>query len=151
MAGEVLQPVNKFILDTGIILRYLWGIKRAADLLEFLKSLGEIHTSTITYMEILVGLKPKEEKSLKLFFERVTPIHVDQDISEKAATLIRKYKSIFGRDNPRRFPDAIIAATAWQHKGTFVTLNKNQFSKTTINEFVVKVIDQDAKDWISLL
>jgi len=151
VAGEDLQTGNKFILDTGIILRYLWGVKQAADLFEFLNSIGEIHTSVIVYLEILVGRKPNEEESIKLFFKRVTPILVNQDISEKAAILIRKYRSIFGRNNPRRFPDAIIAATAWQQKGAFITLNKNQFAKTKINEFVVKVIDQDTKDWISIL
>ncbi len=151
MAGEDLQPSSNFILDTGIILRYLWEIRQAADLLEFLQQIGEISVSVITYMEIRIGCKPNEEESTRLFFDRVQPLIVSQEVAEKSAFLIRKYQAVFGKKNPRRFPDAIIAATAWQRQAVLITLDKEHFGKTPIDEFAVQVIDQDAEDWVSLL
>ena len=151
MAGEVLQPSSDFLLDTGIIIWHLRNDKRAHDLLDFLQEIGELSVSAITYMEILKGCQPHEEESTRLFFDRVPPLIVSQGIAEKAASLIRKYHTVFGKDNPRQFPDALIAATAWQRQGIFVTLNKKHFAKTPIDEFTVQVIDQDAEDWVRLL
>ena len=151
MAGEGLQPSSDFILDTGIIIRYLREIRQAAELLDLLEHIGEIRVSAITYMEILIKCQPHEEESTRLFFDRVPPLIVSQEVAEKAAFLIRKYQAVFGRDNTRQFPDALISATAWQQHGVLVTLNKKHFAKTPIDEFTVQVIDQDADDWVGLL
>lgn len=150
MAGEVLQPSNDFLLDTGIIIGHLRNDKRANELLDYLEQIGELSVSAITYMEILVRCQPHEEESTRLFFDRVPPLIVSQEVAEKAASLIRKYQTVFG-NNPRQFPDALIAATAWQKHGVLVTLNKKHFAKTPIEEFTVQVIDQDVQDWVSLL
>ena len=151
MAGEGLQPSSDFIIDTGIIIRYLREIRQAADLLDFLEQTGEIRVSAITYMEVLIRCQPHEEESTRLFSDRVPPLIVSQEVAGKAASLIRKYQTVFGKDNPRQFPDALIAATAWQRQGIFVTLNKKHFAKTPIDEFTVQVIEQDAEDWVRLL
>ena len=151
MAGEVLQSSSDFLLDTGIIIWHLRNDKRAHDLLEFLQEIGELSVSAITYMEILIKCQPHEKDSTRLFFDRVPPLIVSQEVAEKAALLIRKYQAVFGKDNPRQFPDALIAATAWQRHGVLVTLNKKHFTKTPIDEFTVQVIEQDAEDWVRLL
>ena len=151
MAGEGLQPSSDFILDTCIIIRYLRETRQAAELLDLLEQTGEIRVSAITYMEILIGCQPHEEESVRLFFDRIQPLIVSQEVAEKAAFLIRKYKAVFGKDNTRQFPDALIAATAWQWHGVLVTLNKKHFANIPINEFTVQVIDQDADDWVALL
>ena len=114
MAGEVSQPSSDFLLDTGIIIWHLRNDKRAHDLLDFLQEIGGVSVSVITYMEIMIGCKPHEEESTRFFFDRVPPHIVSQEVAEKAASLIRKYQTVFGKDNPRQFPDALIAATAWQ-------------------------------------
>jgi len=114
VAGAGLQPSSNFLLDTGIIIGHLRDDKRANDLLDYLEQTGELSVSAITYMEILVRCQPHEEESTRLFFDRVPPLIVSQEVAEKAASLIRKYQTIFGKDNPRQFPDALIAATAWQ-------------------------------------
>ena len=151
MAGEGLQPSSDFLLDTGIIIRHLRNDKRANDLLDYLEQIGDINVSAITYVEILILCRPHEEDSTRLFFDRVPPITVNQEVARKAAALIRKYHAVFGKDNPRGFPDALIAATAWQQQGVLVTLNKKHFAKTHIDEFTVQVIEQDAEDWVRLL
>ena len=151
MAGEGLQPSSDFLLDTGIIIRHLRNDKRANDLLDYLEQIGDINVSAITYVEILILCRPHEEESTRLFFERVPPLIISQEVAEKAALLIRKYQAVFGKNNPRQYPDALIAATAWQRQGVLVTLNKKHFAKTHIDEFTVQVIEQDAEDWVRLL
>ncbi|OGO30512.1 MAG: hypothetical protein A2Z29_11010 [Chloroflexi bacterium RBG_16_56_11] len=151
MAGEGLHLSYEFIIDTGIILRYLREIRKAADLLDFLEHIGKITVSTITYMEILVGCQPHEEESTRLLFDRLPQHYINQEIAEKASSLIKKYQDIFGKDNPRQYPDAIIAATTWQQKAVLVSLNKKHFDSTLIDEFTIKTIDQQSEDWIKQL
>ena len=151
MAGEGLQPSSDFLLDTGIVVRHLRNDKRAHDLLNFLEQIGELSVSAITYMEILIKCQPHEKDSTRLFFDRVPPLIVSQEVAEKAASLIRKYQTVFGKDNPRQFPDALIAATAWQQQATLVTLNTRQFAKFPIAELKIQAIEQDLEDWISQL
>ncbi|MFC2001397.1 PIN domain-containing protein [Chloroflexota bacterium] len=151
MAGEVLQPKSDFLLDTGIIIRYLRGKRQAADLLDFLDQLGEVHVSVITYLEILINVQPREEESTRLFFERVSPLVVNQEVAQKAASLIKKHPAAFGKEVGRGTPDALIAATAWQGQAVFVTLNTRHFAKVPIAEITIQAIEQDAEDWTSLL
>lgn len=151
MAGKNLQPSNDFLLDTGIIMRYLRGTRQAADLLDFLEETGKISVSVITYLEILILCQPHEEDITRLFFERVPPLVVSQEVAYKAASLIKKYPSVFGKKIERRTPDALIAATAWQQQATLVTLNTRQFAIVPIAELTVQAIEQDAEDWVRLL
>ena len=139
------------LLDTGIIIRYLRQTRRAADLLDYLESLGEISVSTITYMEIMLNCKPEEELVTKLLFDRVPPLAVTREIAEKSASLIRKYPIVFGKNNPRGFPDALIAATAWEQGSTLITLNSRHFTLAPISELIIRAIDQNARDWVDVL
>lgn len=151
MVGEGLRPSCSFLLDTGIIIRYLRRNRRAADLLDYLDTIGEISVSAITYMEILIQSRPHEEEATMLFFDRVPPVIISREVAHKAASLIKKYPTVFGRDNPRGFPDALIAASAWQQGSTLVTLNAQHFAKVPMAELAIKVIDQNAPDWATIL
>ena len=142
---------SDFLIDTGIILRHLRNDKRAHNLLDYLEKVGNINVSVITYMEILTGCRPEEEKATTLLFERVSTVDISQEIARKAALLIKKYPAAFGRDNPRGFPDALIAATTWQYGGTLVTLNTQHFGRTLISELAIKSIDQNERDWVVAL
>lgn len=151
MVGEDLRPSIDFLLDTGIIIRHLRNDKRANDLLDHLEEIGEISVSAITYMEILVKCRPHEEQATLLFFDRVPPLIVSREIAQKAALLIRKYPTAFGKDNPRQYPDALIGATAWQRGSTLVTLNTRHFAKVPIAELAIQAVDQNARDWVTML
>ena len=151
MVGKGSQPSSDFLLDTGIIMRYLRKNSRAADLLDYLEDIGAISVSTITYMEILILCRPHEEQATLLFFDRVPPLIVSREIAQKAALLIRKYPAAFGKDNPRQYPDALIGATAWQRGSTLVTLNTQHFARVPIAELAIQAIDQNARDWVTML
>ena len=151
MVGGALQLSNDFLLDTGIIIRYLRNTKQAADLLDFLEDVGEISVSAVTYLEILIGCRPHEEESVGIFFERVPPLAITQEIAGKGASLIKKYPSAFGKGVGRGTPDALIAATAWQRRAILVTLNTRQYTRVPITEFEIQAIEQQAQDWVSQL
>jgi len=151
VVGKGSQPSSDFLLDTGIIMRYLRKNSRAADLLDYLEDIGAISVSTITYMEILILCRPHEEQATLLFFDRVPPLIVSREIAQKAALLIRKYPAAFGKDNPRQYPDALIGATAWQRGSTLVTLNTQHFARVPIAELAIQAIDQNARDWVTML
>lgn len=151
MVGEGLQQKSDFLLDTGIIIRYLRRNRRAAELLDYLEERGEISVSVITYMEILIKCRPDEEQGTLLFFDRVPPVTITREVAQKAASLIKKYPETFGKDNPRGFPDALIAATAWQRGSALVTLNTRHFAKVPIAELAIQAIDQNACNWASTL
>ncbi len=152
MVGEGLQLSNDFLLDTGIIMRHLRNDKRANNLLDYLEQIGDINVSAITYVEILILCRPDEEQATMLFFDRVPPVTIGREVAHKAALLIRKYPTAFGTaKNPHGFPDALIAATAWQQGSTLVTLNTQHFARVPIAELTIQAIDQNARDWVSML
>ncbi len=151
MVGEDLRPSSDFLFDTGIIIRHLRNDKRAHDLLDYLEKIGAISVSAVTYMEILVKCRPEEEGATLLFFDRVPLLMVGREVAQKAASLIRSYPEAFGKDNPRQYPDALIAATAWQQGSALVTLNTRHFAGVPIAELTIQAIDQNARDWVSLL
>ena len=152
MVGEDLRPSSEFLLDTGIIMRYLRKNRRAADLLDYLEEIGAISVSAITYMEILILCRPHEEEATMLFFDRVPPVTIGREVAHKAALLIRRYPTAFGKaENPHGFPDALIGATAWQQGSTLVTLDTQHFARVPIAELAIQAIDQNARDWVSML
>ena len=133
-------------------MRYLRKHRRAADLLDHLEKIGAIIVSAITYMEILILCRPHEEEATVLFFDRVPPVTIGREVAHKAALLIRKYPTAFGKaENPHGFPDALIGATAWQQGSTLVTLNTRHFARIPIAELAVLAIDQNARNWVALL
>jgi len=148
VVGEGLRQKSDFLLDTGIIIRYLRRKKQAADLLDYLEKIGDMSVSAITYMEILINCRPDEEQATLLFFDRVPPVAISSEVAQKAATLIKKYPEVFGKNNPRGFPDALIAATAWQRGSALVTLNTRHYIRVPMSEFRIQPIDQNAPNWV---
>ena len=103
-------------------------------------------------MEILRLCRPHEEEATLLFFDRVPPVTIGREVAHKAALLIRKYPTVFGKvENPHGFPDALLAATAWQRGSTLVTLNTRHFARVPITELAIQAIDQNARNWVSML
>ncbi|MBL7119881.1 MAG: PIN domain-containing protein [Dehalococcoidia bacterium] len=152
MVGEALQPSRDFLLDTGIIMRHLRDDGRAHALLDYLEGTGEIGVSVVTVMEILVGCRTQQEEDTSLsLFDRIPPVIVSREVAEKAAALVRRYPTAFGKDEPRGFPDALIGATAWQRGSILVTLNTRHFARVPIAELAIQAIDQKAADWVTTL
>lgn len=107
----------KAVFDTNILIDYCNGINKAKKEIE-LYSTRVI--SVITWMELLVGAKNKEEEVIiRTFLNEFEITDIIIPIRGLAIS-IRKEMSI-------KLPDAIILATARHHEAPLITRNTKDF------------------------
>lgn len=120
----------RYLLDTGILMRYLRGRK---DVVRFTRGLGrkrEAVVSAVTHMELFIGAHREEEYSTRKLLSRFQTIPVDAEIGQRAGQLIRQQKT---QGRALSIPDALIAATALQHNLTLVTFNPGDFDRLGVS------------------
>jgi predicted nucleic acid-binding protein len=111
------------IIDTDIVIWYLRGNKKAQEIL--LNNLP-FSISCVTYMELVQGMRNKEElrKVVKQLQNWKVPIiHIDQDISSRAMFLVEEYSL----SHSMALADAFIAATVIQHQEMLITANEKYY------------------------
>ncbi len=143
--------MNRAVLDTGILIRYLRGQSQAKHFFNELDDKGIILSiSIISALELMIGCmkNPDEMEKTELFIKEFQCIDIDFEVSKKAAFLIHKYPSIFGINISRSTADALIVASAWEMRSSLYTLNTRQFSSNNIKEVSFQVIDQTDQRWI---
>ena len=111
------------LLDTDVLIWYLKGNQKAYDLIH---SLDEFCISSITYMELVQGMRNKDElralqKTLKQW--NVKTIYVNEEISAKALFYVEEY--FLGHS--MQLADAMIAATTSMYGMTLVTANDKHY------------------------
>jgi len=95
--------MNKFLVDTNIIIYHLAGEDQACKFIA--ENTDKICISFITYIEVLsYEFTPDEEKEVRKLLNVFTLIESSKDIIEQTVAL-RKLKKI-------KLPDCLIAATA---------------------------------------
>ena len=100
-----------FLVDTDVFVDHLRGAK------ELEPKAHRIHYSVVTRAELFAGNAATEIVSLLLAPFR--EIDVDREIAERAGRL--------RRESEIRLPDALIAATAVEHKLSLFTRNRSDF------------------------
>jgi predicted nucleic acid-binding protein len=111
------------IIDTDVLIWLLRGNKKARDTV--LKA-APFSISVITLMELIQGSRNKEEQLNivgQLNALGSITIHINDNISERAAQYIREYSL----SHALMIPDAIIAATVIERKETLLTGNSKHF------------------------
>jgi predicted nucleic acid-binding protein len=106
----------KALLDTNILIDYLNGIDAARE------EISRYETpliSTITWMEIMVGVNEDEQQAIRSFLSRFTQVNLDTEVAEIAVAIRREYKM--------RLPDAIIWASAKRESALLVSRNIKDF------------------------
>jgi predicted nucleic acid-binding protein len=110
------------LVDSDVIIWNWRGQKSAATLL----AAEPIAVSVVTYMELVQGMRnARELRNLKadLALWRVTVLPINETISMRGARLVEDYFLT----NHLQLADALIAATAIEHKFTLVTSNVKHF------------------------
>ena len=108
MSGTVMR----ILLDSDVLVDHLRGHRRLVI------GKDEPHVSAITRAELFAG-RPSEERRIRRLLEPMVGLSVDAAIAERAGRL--------RRDGSIRLPDALIAATALEHRLTLVTRNVRDF------------------------
>lgn len=116
------------LVDTDVMIWHLRGYPVAAQRLD---QLQQLVISAVTYMELLQGMRNNTEmvalqKSLAL--RKATQLPLTPDITTKAIELMER----FSLSHHMQMGDALIAATALEHKLTLLTGNVKHFQ--AINE-----------------
>jgi len=104
--------VARILVDTDVLVDHLRGHRK------FVAGRDEVHVSAVTRAELFSGRGGKERRIRRLL-QPMVALPVDSSIAERAGRL--------RRDNQRRLPDALIAATALEHRLTLVTRNVRDF------------------------
>ncbi len=104
--------MTRILVDSDVLVDHLRGYRR------FAPGADDIHVSAITRAELFSG-SGSEERRIRRLLEPMTDIAVDAAIAERAGRL--------RRGTALRLPDALIAATALQHRLTLVTRNVRHF------------------------
>jgi len=104
------------LFDTNILIDYLSGIPQARLEME---RYSQRAISIITWMEVMAGTTPKDEKQIRAFLLTFSILPVIAEIAERAFVLRRQRKI--------KLPDAIIQATAQEEDRFFITRNTRDF------------------------
>lgn len=102
----------RILLDSDVLVDHLRG-KRP-----LVPGQDELHVSAVTRAELFSG-RGAEERRIRRLLEPMTDIPVDTAIAERAGRL--------RRGTGRRLRDALVAATALEHRLTLVTRNTRDF------------------------
>jgi len=110
---ETNGTVADFLVDTDVFVDHLRGARR------FDPKSHRIHYSVVTRAELFAGNTATDLISVLLAPFR--EIEVGRDVAERAGRL--------RRETGVRLPDALIAATAIEHKLSLFTRNRSDFEK----------------------
>ena len=122
------------LVDTDILIWYLRGDRKAAG---FLRDCRPVTMSVVTYIELVQGMRNKEEhralrRTIRRWDWRVLPL--DESISSRAVAYVEKHFL----SHALRLADALIAATAVSHDLTLATGNLKHYrvvDELTLRQF----------------
>lgn len=116
------------LVDTSVLVDYLRGHLRAAELLEQERAAAPLHASEMTRVEILAGMRAGEESGTRSLLSTLVWHPVDDEVAEEAGALGRRWlpshRTIDGAD-------LAIAATAIRSGLRLLTCNVRHFPMFT--------------------
>ncbi len=120
----------KAFIDSDILIWHLRGEQKALDLLTKLRDREkfELWTGAMQRAEVVFFMRPVEEEPTHLFLSQFKTAPVDQQITDKAGELYRRWNPRNGTD----VNDALLAATAMQAGGKIYTLNSKHYPMSEV-------------------
>lgn len=118
VASKVASAVTaRSLYDTNILIDYLNGIKAARA---ELSGVGDPAISTVTWIEVMAGVPPEVEGTVRGFLATFRQLAVTPEVAERAVMIRQRMKI--------KLPDAIILATAQADGRVLVTRNTKDFT-----------------------
>ncbi len=112
------------LVDTDILIDAGRGASKSIEYLQQLEEQTTLAVSTITEMELIVGCHNKTElRNVELFLKRFQVVKLNEQISDIAIDLLRRYRLSHGL----LIADGIIAATAISLDIPFATKNQRDY------------------------
>lgn len=115
---------SRALLDTDVLIWHLRGWESTRRWIETLKAGGVPSCSALSVIEIVLGMRSKEEDATRAFLNALDVIPVDRQVAWRAGELIREYKR---RGVTLDFVDAVVAATCLTHGLTLATYNVRHY------------------------
>jgi len=110
------------LLDTNILIEILKGNRQTEQEVAGLR--GPLSVSTVSVMELMYGARDKGEVlRIQQFVQLFEQLPLSEAISTAALRLVTDYAKSHGLD----IPDALIAATAIEHRASLLTYNLKDF------------------------
>lgn len=118
------MALDRYILDSDILIEHLRGRLQARSYITDLKSKGDLLASAITVAELFAGARYEGEKdAIGALLRLVRIIPVDETIAIKGGL----YRQQYGNSHGTGLMDALIAATAEAMGANLVTFNRRHF------------------------
>jgi predicted nucleic acid-binding protein len=112
------------IIDTDILIDAGRNVSEALNCLQQIEQRLSAAVSSVTQMELIIGCRNKNElDSLEQFLNRFHIIRLNEQISDTATDLLKRYRLSHGL----LIADALIAATAIISDLSFVSKNKRDY------------------------
>jgi predicted nucleic acid-binding protein len=116
---------NDLLLDTDIIVNVGRDHAVAVEQVSALLTVGPVHLSAVTEMELVIGCRNKTElRNLEILLKRFTIVPITSEITASSITLLKTYRLSHGL----LIADALIAATALVMNRVLVSGNAKHFS-----------------------
>ena len=119
------------IVDTGILINFLRGKRKAKDFLSMLLEESSIFCSAITVAEIGAGMRAGEEERTKAFLGQIEVLDVTRDVAEKAG-----YYKRGARGHNLEIDDCLVAATAFVDRAVLATGNGKHYPMKDIKVMI---------------
>jgi predicted nucleic acid-binding protein len=116
---------NKLIIvDTDILIDAGRNVNEALSCLQQIEQRSPSAVSSVTQMELIIGCRDNNElDSLEQFLDRFHIIKINEQISDTAIDLLKRYRLSHGL----LIADALIAATAMISDLSFVSKNQRDY------------------------
>ena len=111
------------LVDTDVLIWYMRGNRKAKKAID---KLGAFYISSVNYMELIQGVRDKEElRLLRQFIKgrRIRIVHINDETSQKALHYMEQYVL----SHQLRMADALIAATTAILGTTLLTANAKHY------------------------
>jgi predicted nucleic acid-binding protein len=111
-------------VDTSILIDVLRGHREATDVLLRERRAGQLYASEITRLEVLAGMRRREERATRQLLGTLRWHPVDEAVAEEAGALGRTWLPSHGSIDAA---DLAIAATALIRQARLLTTNVRHF------------------------